>query len=651
MIDTAKINMLNAISFEFRLNNPDTSIYYAKQAMDLAVHSKYQPGIADADLYEGMAETSLGNFDAALKNVKAALEIYEQLLNSVSGNKSRLLTQKANAYNTTGNIYYYQSNYPEALSFYKSSLKIRRMTGDSSAIATSISNIANIYVQQGNYSEAIINHFDALKIREKIGDKNGLAISYGNIGNIYGQQKNFNAALNYFFKCLEIKKELGEKRNIATAYNNIGIVYAAQGNFKEARKIHEDALKIRREIGDKQGIGYSLNNLGNIYRDQGNAAEALKEYLACLQIGNDIGDKTLVHYSYVNIGNIYMNQKKFDSALQYHTKGLLLAKEIGSRDNLKQSYEGLMLLDSARGDFKSAFQDYKNFIANRDSMFNEENTKKMIQSQMQYDFDTRESLAKAEQEKKNAVAGKELQKERLMKNFLIVGFALVLFFSLLAFYQQKRLMKERRLREIESMRSRISQDMHDDLSSGLTKISWMSELLKAKAKNTNPEEVTSTLEKITVSARETINNLSEIVWATNPKHDNFESMLSYMRNYILSYFEDSKFNVHIDFPERVEHVKVNPELIRNLFLIMKEGLHNAVKYSDGKHISVHFTCADKKYSMTIIDDGIGMEDLRVQGSGNGLGNIKQRVENMKGEFELFSAKNKGTQIKVQGSVA
>jgi len=216
---------------------------------------------------------------------------------------------------------------------------------------------------------------------------------------------------------------------------------------------------------------------------------------------------------------------------------------------------------------------------------------------------------------------------------------------------QVQLVEIEKQKEVERVRSRISQDIHDDISSGLTKISWMSELVKVKATKNNLEEIHPALEKIIRVSRDTIGKLGEIIWATNPSHDNLESMLAYMRNYISDYLEGTPFAVNIAFDEAEVIIHMNPEFIRNLFLIMKEALHNAVKYSGASRIEVAFKLEpDCHYSFGVSDNGVGMKEKPQQGSGNGMLNMKKRAEAIHARLEVESGKNAGTTIRLYGKI-
>jgi signal transduction histidine kinase len=213
---------------------------------------------------------------------------------------------------------------------------------------------------------------------------------------------------------------------------------------------------------------------------------------------------------------------------------------------------------------------------------------------------------------------------------------------------QEKLIVAARLAEEEKIRRRISQDIHDDISSGLNKISWMSELARIKARGNKTEEMNATLDKIILSSRETVDHMIEIIWSLNPGSDNLENLLAYMRNYINKYFEDTAFNVNVQFPETIPKFDLNPELKRNLFLVMKEALHNAVKYSGARNIGLIFTVEDKGYVFIISDDGMGVVEGVVKGTGHGMENMVRRMEDVKGRFRVESAPGQGTRVILEG---
>ena len=103
----------------------------------------------------------------------------------------------------------------------------------------------------------------------------------------------------------------------------------------------------------------------------------------------------------------------------------------------------------------------------------------------------------------------------------------------------------------------------------------MAERMKAKSSTVDPAQ----LDKVAAYARDTVSKLGEIIWSTKPESDNVESLTSYMRDYLNSYLDGLDMKYEISFPKDEKNLNMNPELRRNLFLVLKESVHNAAKYS------------------------------------------------------------------------
>jgi len=442
--DTTKINILNSICREQKnIGDFEKANQYGNQALLLAKRLSFKKGEAKAYNNLGIIFESQGDAENALKNYMIALKIREEIsdINGISG-----------SYNNIGNIYYGQGNYSAALKNYYSSLLKRTEMGDKNGMAMAYMNIGNVYHLQGNYSDALKNEMASLKIREDLGDKQGIANCYNNIGNVYYSQSIYTEALKNQLAALKLRKEIGDENGIGSSYNNIGIIYYLQGNYSDALINQLASLKIMNKIGDKRGIAMSYSNIGIIYKNQGNYDDALQSQLASLKIAIELQDKNAIANCYSNIGIVYSKLGKFKEANENLNKGLSISKEIGAKDYIKDSYSGLAELDSARaasfgnpdsgpGKFwKAAFEHHKLAILYRDSLVNQETSKKLVESQMQYEFDKKESIAKAEQEKKDALTIAERRKQTIILAF--VGFVafLILCFAVFAYrnFRQKQ---------------------------------------------------------------------------------------------------------------------------------------------------------------------------------------------------------------------
>ena len=228
-------------------------------------------------------------------------------------------------------------------------------------------------------------------------------------------------------------------------------------------------------------------------------------------------------------------------------------------------------------------------------------------------------------------------------------FLVILIVGSVRFYLERNFKKKlallERQQEVARIRGRIARDIHDNIGAELTRISLLTEVARIE----NPGINHTSFTKLSDASREITGQLGEIVWSVNPLHDNLISMLSYMRNYILHFLEETDVHCEIDIPEEAEEKIIHPEVRRNLFLILKEALNNTIKYAGAKNIFVTFLITGDNYVMKIVDDGKGM-DMGVRPTGNGLINMQNRMDTIGGDMHIISYPGKGTTIIAEGKL-
>ncbi len=596
LYDTTAAKILYLFSTAYYFSNPDKAQDYAKQCLAVSEQIGYKKGI-------GIANNSMGL------------------------------------------ILYDKGDYLPALEYLKKALKTGLEIGDKKVVAGAYNNIGSIYAEQGNYPEGLKNYLAALKIKEEIGDKRGIANSNGNIGNIFSSQGNNPEALKYYFASLKIKEEIGDKRGAINSYLNIANVYIDESNYPEALKNSITALKLSVETGDKNGISDSYNKIGNINNNQGNYPEALSNYFAALKIREELGDKNGVAETLTSIGQVYWKQKKNNKAYEYLNKGLSLSKEIGSLEFIKVCYDNLSAVDSAQGNFNKAFEHYKLFITYSDSLLNNENTKKIVTLQMNYDFSKKQDSLNVVQAKKDLVVQKELNKQKLIRNGFIGGTILLLLLAGAAILFFIDRTKRKRKKQMEEVRARISRDLHDDMGSTLQSISVMSEIARMKSTSNASESITI-IEKIGIASREMIDRMTDIVWAVNPKNDNFENIILHMRAFGGELLAGKDIVLHFNAERELNTVNLPMENRKSFFLVYKEALNNTYKYSNAKNVNVEITKTYHTLKLVVEDDGVGfnMNEERLKTGGNGLKNMNSRASELNGNISITSVIGHGTKI-------
>lgn len=231
-------------------------------------------------------------------------------------------------------------------------------------------------------------------------------------------------------------------------------------------------------------------------------------------------------------------------------------------------------------------------------------------------------------------------------------FELLFFLTALHFKNTEQLVKEVREKEMlkarnllqeyekemavyraqQEERERISADMHDELGSGMTAIRLMSEIARNKMKGVlaSPE-----LEKISASANDVLNKMNAIIWSMNHSNDTLDSLLAYIRSYALEFFENTEIECRVFVPEQIAAIEISGVKRRNIFLCVKETLHNIVKHSAATQVSIRIQTG-AELRIEISDNGVGIADEKISQFGNGLKNMKRRMGSLGGNYSISS---------------
>ena len=306
------------------------------------------------------------------------------------------------------------------------------------------------YYYQADYPKALDYYLKALKIDEDLNNKKGIAMRLGNLGNVYSSQGDNTKSLEYYLKALRIEEELGNKKHIAAWLGNIGIIYGIQNEYQKAIDNYLKAQKIYEELGNKNGIARVFANIGIIYDKQKDYPKALEYYLKSLKMTEELGDKISAARTLANIGSLYTLMGSFKEAEQYMKKSIAIANSIGALNDLRQVEEWLSQLYDTTGRPQLALVHYKKAMALKDTIFNEENKKQLVEKEINFAFEKKEAATKAEQDKKDAVAEADLKRQKLLSYTVIGGLlmmviiAFIIFRSLRITRKQKTIIQEQK---------------------------------------------------------------------------------------------------------------------------------------------------------------------------------------------------------------
>ncbi len=207
------------------------------------------------------------------------------------------------------------------------------------------------------------------------------------------------------------------------------------------------------------------------------------------------------------------------------------------------------------------------------------------------------------------------------------------------YFSQKNLKRALlKQQEIDKERQRISREMHDDIGAGLTQIAMMSEWAKSKSNNNEKE-----MNDIAETSRKLVSSMSEIIWSLNPDNKTFNQLTAYLRELVNRQLEYSQIAFNIQFPECEKDIILSNEQRRNILLVTKEIVNNAIKHSGAKNISILMKIQGRLLNCEITDDGVGF-DTEKEITGNGLKNIQHRINAMGGKLTITSELEKGSRF-------
>jgi len=344
--DTTRVKLLTEISKRLISVDPDKGIKYAMDALSLAEKAGWEPGKADADYSLAWLYRNKSEYIKALDFGRQSLQIWETL------NRKK---EMALVYQVISIIYIEQSNYPLALDNSFRSLKISEEIQDKRLIGGNLTNIGIIYDDQGDYNKALEYHNRALKQFEEHREPYTIATSLMNIGLIYSEQKEYQKALETHLKAKDILQGLGTKLTLAKNLGYIGDAYKGLKSYSKALDCLTNSLKLVEELGDKNGQAEQLQNIG-------------LTYLAAFTDSSKNNSDPLLKNS---------KKQDLDSAIGALSKAATIHKEVGNVKDLSENYRDLSTAWEHAGNYINALEYHKLFMANKDSVFSQQNKIKL----------------------------------------------------------------------------------------------------------------------------------------------------------------------------------------------------------------------------------------------------------------------------------
>ena len=300
--------------------------------------------------------------------------------------------------------------------------------------AQAFNNIGYVYDNHGQRAKAIESYTNALKLREKIEDKKGMAESLSNIGAFYSNNHNIPQALQFYQRCLLLRAELGDKKGLAKVYNNLGTLFENEGDHKTSLEHFLRSLKIYEALGDEYGISDVCLSLGSVYFNrsdttnptQADFTNAKSYYLRSLQLFEKLDDKVNQAQALWSLGYMAYYQGSIADAKKYAQQSMQLAKANQLPLIIMNDARLFYLIYDEEKKYDQALQQHVLYTTLHDSIYNEESTRKAIQTSMNYEFERKQEAMQLDEDKRQALQEAENRKQRVILASISIVLLLVL---------------------------------------------------------------------------------------------------------------------------------------------------------------------------------------------------------------------------------
>ncbi|HEX4913042.1 MAG TPA: two-component regulator propeller domain-containing protein [Vicinamibacterales bacterium] len=194
---------------------------------------------------------------------------------------------------------------------------------------------------------------------------------------------------------------------------------------------------------------------------------------------------------------------------------------------------------------------------------------------------------------------------------------------------------------VERVRTRIAADLHDDIGSNLSKVALLSEVVQRDAALAGA--ASTRLASMASIAHESIESMADIVWAVDPSKDRVRDLVQRMRSFAEEQFAAAGIAFSLDAPDEHSTLVLGADVRREVLLIFKEAVNNAVRHARCEHASVTLHVTRARLTLTVDDDGCGFTD-RALHDGNGLRSMRERAKRLGGTLTVVSRPDQGTQV-------
>jgi class 3 adenylate cyclase len=317
---------------------------------------------------------------------------------------------------------------------------------------------ANIYMARSDHSRALEIYLDLLKDAEAKKKNKQIQVYSANIGGIYIRQNKPKLAIPYLERSAEICKTMFDPSASAKTLITLGTAYTLTKQYAQAELTLKEAIKVGEQVNSPALLAPAIQGMVQVYQAKGELDLALRELEKTEQLFKSVGDQCQVGMAMGQRSDFLFqldadtnklilqrlfkgnHDQALKSALLVADSATVILEKCGDIYNLSLTLNVRSKIQARLGNYKSAFDDHVRFKTLNDTLFNQERDKQITENSMKYEFEKKEAATLAEQEKKD-------QRQILIRNGIITGLLITLFFLLIVWRQRNRISHEKQRSE------------------------------------------------------------------------------------------------------------------------------------------------------------------------------------------------------------
>lgn len=317
----------------------------------------------------------------------------------------------------------------KSLSYSQEALKLSRELGLPIQEALSLNAQGVVYYYISEYDQALEYFFKVLAIYTDLADVNRMSSTYTNIGNCYEKLMASKEALKYQTMALDLINKTDNLSLKASILNNIGNIHIQSFDYKTALSFLEESLKIKKQLGDSARLPYGYQNIGichlrlNEYHD---GIDYLDSANMLFKKINSLADQSNV---LIELAIAYLALRHQQKAKAYLDTAIYMSREVGNLNSEMLAYLQLSEMYEDMGEIQKSFANFKMYSEIKDTLFTADREKRILELNTLYELEKRNNILVALQLKVN--------KEQQLKTIAIISGSFILLLLLLAVFHIK----------------------------------------------------------------------------------------------------------------------------------------------------------------------------------------------------------------------